>query len=65
MSNRVQGPTLDVEKGEFTCPLCRQLANIVLPVIPERVFHPDEDDDDVDSGMEGERGCMEFFDDEF
>lgn len=25
---------LSVEQGEFQCPLCRQLANVFLPILP-------------------------------
>ena len=29
------GQTLRVDKGEFWCPICRQLANTVLPIVPD------------------------------
>ena len=29
----------NTDKGEFSCPLCRQLSNGVLPVLPENVFN--------------------------
>ncbi|CAK1554542.1 unnamed protein product [Leptosia nina] len=33
-------PNLNVERGEFLCPLCRQLANSVLPLAPEPIQPP-------------------------
>ena len=27
----------DVQKGYFTCPLCRQLSNGVLPILPQSI----------------------------
>lgn len=33
----MQNSHLQVEKGEFYCPLCRQFSNCVLPLIPDIV----------------------------
>ncbi len=35
--------SLQVEKGEFFCPLCRQLSNQVLPVFSREVKRPEEE----------------------
>ena len=35
LRNQQRQPTLAVEKGEYLCPLCRQLANSVLPLSPQ------------------------------
>ena len=32
--NEFQSPHLKVKKGEYECPLCRQLGNSVIPCIP-------------------------------
>ena len=34
-SNRSNSSNLAVEKGEYMCPMCRQLANSVLPIPPD------------------------------
>ena len=34
-SQRQQQQTLKVNKGEYQCPLCRQLSNTALPMMPE------------------------------
>jgi hypothetical protein len=38
---------IDLKRGLFMCPMCRQIANVLIPILPDGSVEEDDDDDDV------------------